>query len=200
MAKKSKSPFKIDKEKYYFQKYGNIKPKLFKRLKLWIYGFGLHAVAVYRLGQYGQRLKKRSKLLSLPVRILHFMLEYQIISFRHILISGHANIGPGFYIPRGYNINIPGINIGENFTVHHNVTIGTDYTSEGRPSIGNHVWIGTGVIIAGPISVGDNVTISAGCILSKDAPDGCLLGGNPGRVLIKDHDNSRWMRYSGSQS
>jgi len=195
MKSKRKKPFKIDKEKYYFQKYGTLDIKISKKVRLWIYAFGLHAVAVYRFGQYCARLKKRSKLLSLPFRALHFLLNYFILYFRHIFISGNAKIGPGFYIPRGFNIMIPGINIGDNFTIHHNVTIGTGYLNGKKPIIGDEVWIGTGVILVGDIKVGNKVTISAGSVVSKDVPDGCLLGGNPGRVLIREHDNSRWMRY-----
>ncbi len=80
MKSKRKKPFKIDKEKYYFQKYGTLDLKISKKIKLWIYAFGLHAVAVYRFGQYCARLKKRSKLLSLPFRVLHFFMEYCTLS------------------------------------------------------------------------------------------------------------------------
>jgi len=202
MKKKKKSAFKIDKEKFYFQKFGSVKPRLKEKCLLWLLCFGIHAVAIYRYGQFCARLKKRSKLLSLPFRIVRFILERQIDTFRHVKISGKADIGPGFYIPRGYNIIIPGIKIGSNFTVHHNVSLGTGYTGDekSKPTIGNDVWVGIGSILAGSIKIGNGVTISSGSIVFKDIPDHAMVAGNPGRVVIKDHDNSRWLRYKMPES
>jgi len=34
------------------------------------------------------------------------------------------------------------------------------------------------------------VTIAGGCFLSRSVPDGCLVGGNPGRVVLRRYDNS----------
>jgi len=190
-------PFRIDLEKFYYQKYGSLNPKFKYKLKMWTFDFGFHAVAVYRFGEFAARLKKRNKFLSVPFRGLRNILNYQLLYFHFIFISGRAKIGPGFYIARGNNIIIPGINIGENFTIHHNVTIGTDYMKDTKstPTIGNNVWLGVGSIITGNIRIGNNVTISSGCVISKDVPDGCLAAGNPGRIILRDHDNSKWMRY-----
>jgi len=195
--KKNKMTFRIDLEKFYYQKYGTLKPKFKYKLNMWMFDFGFHAVAVYRFGQFTARLKKRNKFLSVPFRILRNILNYHLLYFHFIFISGRAKIGPGFYMPRGRNIIIPGINIGENFTIHHNVTIGTRYIRDikSTPTIGNNVWVGIGSIITGKISIGNNVTISSGCVISKDVPDGCLVAGNPGRIILRDHDNSSWMRY-----
>jgi len=194
---KKKMPFRIDLEKFYYQKYGALKPKFKYKLKMWMFDFGFHAVAVYRFGQFAARLKKRNKFLSVPFRFLYHIMSYHLLYFHFIYISGRAKIGPGFYIARGNSIIIPGINIGENFTIHHNVTIGTRYIGDikSRPTIGNNVWIGIGSIITGKIRIGHDVTISSGCVISKDVPDDCLVAGNPGRIILRDHDNSRWMRY-----
>jgi len=43
--------------------------------------------------------------------------------------------------------------------------------------------------VAGAISIGNNVTIMPGTFLSRTVPDGCLVGGNPGRVLAQNYDN-----------
>jgi len=57
------------------------------------------------------------------------------------------------------------------------------------------VWIGPGSTITGDITIGNDVTISAGTVLSKSVPDGCLVAGNPGRVIQRDYDNRPMMSF-----
>ena len=193
---KHKSPLKIDLEKYYYIIYKTKDPSLIQKIKLWILHFGLHCVAVYRLGQFSKRLFEKNKILGLPFKLLHHFLDYFIILFHHVEISISSKIGPGFYIAHAATIMI-GCVIGENCSITHNVTTGWGLTSneKGFPEIGDNVWIGTGSTIVGKIKVGNNVAVSSGSILSRNVPDGCLVAGNPGRVIMKEYDNSSILGY-----
>lgn len=70
------------------------------------------------------------------------------------------------------------ITIGKNFTIYHNVTIGTINGENPKINIkiGNNVYIGTGSIILGNVIVGDNCRIGAGTIIiNKNIPSNCTV-------------------------
>jgi serine O-acetyltransferase len=186
-----KGLFRNDLEKYYTILYRNSKPGFSKKIRLWLFDFGLHCVAVYRLGELAHRLKKTSVLIALPLWAPHKILDY-IARFVHHVNIDAKNIGPGFYIGHVGNIFIGPVNIGSNCSVTHNVTIGVGHAKfkEGIPVIGDDVWIGAGSIISGAITIGNSVTINSGSILTKSIPDRCLVAGNPARVIGNDYDNS----------
>jgi len=183
--------FKEDLEKYYIIGYGTTNPSLRQKINLWIFNFGLHCVAVYRLGRFSERLYNRVRLLALPVILIHKLLDYFIKFFHHVNIDD-AKLGGGFYIGHVGTIYIGPTTIGNNCSLSHNVTIGIGRSEgkEGLPVIGNNVWIGTGSIISGAITVGNNVTIVNGSVLSRSIPDGCLVAGNPARAVLQNYDNS----------
>lgn len=52
-------------------------------------------------------------------------------------------------------------------------------------AIGNDVWIGGGAIICPGITIGEKSMIAAGVIVIKDVPCGCVVGGNPARIIKK---------------
>lgn len=191
MANNSPKYFKADLEKYYVIEFGTKNPPLCPRINLWIYNFGLHCVAVYRLGRYSERLYKRIKWLALPIILVHRFLDFLIKFIHHVNIDD-ARLGDGFYIGHVGTIYIGPTTIGENCSLSHNVTIGIGHSKGkmGLPAIGNNVWIGTGSIISGAITLGDNVTVVNGSILSRSIPDGCLAGGNPARVILQNYDNT----------
>jgi serine O-acetyltransferase len=76
--------------------------------------------------------------------------------------------------------------IGDNFYVMHNVTVGHDYR-RGKPVIGNNVFIGVGAVILGDIRIGDNVVIGAQSYVNRNVPSNSLVAGNPAKV-IRDID------------
>jgi serine O-acetyltransferase len=185
----AKSPFKTDLLKYYLILCGTDKPSLAQKIRLWFESCGLHSVAMYRFGQFAQRWWQKNKLLGLPLFIIHKFFFFFMATFYHMHI--HADIGPGLFIGHIGTIYIGPCEIGDNFTITHNVTIGVGHSrsAEGIPKIGNNVWIGTGSVISGAITIGNGVTISNGTMLSRSVPDGCLVGGNPGRVIMREYDN-----------
>ncbi|MDD3732952.1 MAG: hypothetical protein PHU88_11325, partial [candidate division Zixibacteria bacterium] len=155
-----KSPFKADLLRFYMIEFDATKLSLGQKICLWLAYNGFHCVAIYRFGQFTQRIRTKNKLLALPFIILQKILTFFMATIYHVHI--YADIGPGFYIGHVGTIYIGPSKIGENFTITHNITIGVGHgrATEGIPKIGNNIWVGTGPVISGAITVGDNVTIS----------------------------------------
>lgn len=49
--------------------------------------------------------------------------------------------------------------------------------------IGDDVWICGSVTICPGVNVGNRAVIAAGSVVTKDVPEGCLVGGNPAKVI-----------------
>ena len=49
--------------------------------------------------------------------------------------------------------------------------------------IGNDVWIGARTIILPGVTVHEGSVLAAGAVVTKDVPEYCIFGGNPGKVL-----------------
>lgn len=93
------------------------------------------------------------------------------------------SIGKGLVMYHGFSSIIYAKTIGEKCTIYQQVTIGktTDI-----PTIGNNVTICPGAKVIGGIIVGDNSIIGAGAIVTKDVPAGCVVAGNPAKIIKKD--------------
>jgi serine O-acetyltransferase len=185
-----RAPFAIDLEKYYRLHLCSSAPALVPRIGLWASHFGLHCVAVYRFGRAARRLRARRPLLGwVPLQIAR-VLDFAMGLIHHVQI--HAEVGPGFYIGHAATIFVGPTRIGANCSLTHNVTIGVGHSegATGIPTVGDDVWIGTGSVISGAIHVADGVTIASGTMLSRSVPPRCLVGGNPGRPLVKSYDNA----------
>jgi len=157
----------------------------------------LHSVAAYRFGRYAGMVRARSRLLALPLIILHRIWNRWITHIHHCEISVNARIGSGFLLMHRHGVTIGPATIGKNVVLHQNVTIGQRAAGgdQGVPHIGDNVWIGPGATIVGAITIGDGATISAGTVLSRDVPAHALAGGVPGRVLSLDYDNTAMLGY-----
>lgn len=168
------------------------KPSLPARLKFIAMNSEFRCVATYRFSQYVAELAEHRNLLALPAKVLYRLLNRWATHVDHTDISAGARIGPGLVLMHRSGVIVGPVSIGDNCVVHHNVTIGQRVArgDQGVPRIGDRVWIGPGCIITGSIAIGDDVTISAGSILSRDVPSGCLVAGNPARVIAKDYDNT----------
>ena len=184
--------FRADREKYYKITFGSTRPPLTKRMLLWLFNPAFHCVMAYRFGGWSSRLYRRNKLLGLPFKLAYVPLGMWMKALYQMNMED-ATFGPGLYIGHIGTIYIGPTVIGANCSLTHNVTIGIGQSegSIGLPSIGDNVWIGTGATISGAITIGNGVTVANGSILSRSVPDGCLVAGNPGRVVLRDYDNSR---------
>jgi serine O-acetyltransferase len=183
-------PFRTDLEKLYRIDCCTPTPPLRTRLRLWTTHFGLHAVAVYRATRWARAVGARRPWTAPILCTAALAGELALELVHHVRIR--ADIGPGFYIGHAGSIVIGPTRIGRNFSVTHNVTIGVGHTDgkAGVPVLGDDVWVGTGSVLSGPIDIGDGVTVSNGTMLSRSVPARCLVGGNPGRLVLQDYDNS----------
>ena len=110
-------------------------------------------------------------------------------------------IGDHTYINRSASIDCTHeIKIGDYCAISDNVQIlDSDFhpiTYNGKTStmskpvhIGNHVWIGRSAIILKGVTIGDGAIVGAGSIVTRDVPAGCLVAGNPARVI---KENVEW--------
>lgn len=57
----------------------------------------------------------------------------------------------------------------------------------GNVSIGENTLVGAGSIIVPNISIGSNCIIAAGSVITKNIPDGCIVRGNPGKIIKTSH-------------
>jgi serine O-acetyltransferase len=189
-------PIAVDLEKHYALLYHSTHPSLPRRLWSMVWHWGFHCVAVYRLGQWAQRLAERSWLLALPPFAVWVVLQFLVRLLHKVDVSHRARIGPGFYLGHPATIFIGPARIGSNVNVTHNVTIGFGFGARrGFPTIGNDVWIGPGATLTGRITVGDGATIAAGAVVSQDVPPGALVAGNPSRVVMARYGNHPLLGY-----
>ncbi len=111
------------------------------------------------------------------------------------------SIGDHTYINRSASIDCTQeITIGDYCAISDNVQIlDSDFhpiTYNGKTStiskpvhIGNHVWIGRSAIILKGVTIGDGAIVGAGSVVTRDVPHGCLVAGNPARVI---KENIEW--------
>lgn len=125
----------------------------------------------------------------------HFSVFYgsDIICFKESVL----NIGSGFL---NSDVKIrcsKEINIGENVFISHDVTImdsDAHQIKNGKEktkaiNIGDNVWIGSKVLILKGVNIGSGSVIGAGSVVTKDVPAGCVVAGNPARVI---RENIEW--------
>lgn len=138
---------------------------------------GFQAILVYRFFHW---FKKR----NLPAQPLRFIVERFIEITTGISIPAECVIGKGLRIHHfGGIIFHPSVEIGENCTIYHQVTIGDRGGFGGAAKIGNNVMIGAGAKIIGEIAIGDNCKIGANAVLTKDMPPNSVAIGSPTRIL-----------------
>lgn len=87
--------------------------------------------------------------------------------------------------------------IGENCTIFHHVTIGSNFENKnkesemgktwGAPTIKDHVFIGAGAKIIGPINVGSGAKIGAGCVVVKNVPSQATCVMQNSRIIKKQN-------------
>ena len=134
---------------------------------------------VYRLGSYVKYSEINFILKKLILLILMIIRKIFIEYALHTELPFSAKIGDGLRLVHPYNVIInPSAIIGNNCTIFHEVTIGTnEFSSEPRiaPIIGDNVYIGCGVRIIGPLTIGDNVRIGANAVVTKNIPSNCTV-------------------------
>lgn len=90
-------------------------------------------------------------------------------------------IGGGIYIQHGFSTIIGAKEIGENFHVNQQVTIG--YNGQEAPIIRNNVKVTAGAIVIWNVTIGNNTTVGAGAVVIKDVPENTVVAGVPAKVV-----------------
>jgi len=84
------------------------------------------------------------------------------------------------------SINPKGIHISDYTWVLANATIlAHDHCRRLKADtyIGGNCVIGINAIILPGIKIGDNVAVGAGAVVTKDVPSGCIVVGNPAKII-----------------
>jgi serine O-acetyltransferase len=146
----------------------------------WYRELGFWIGATYRYGAWCWSLPF---VLRLPLGMLYRIVNRFWRFFLHVNISVKADIGPGLCLIHPANVWIPTSTIGSNFLIFHEVTIGTNLTRTGMPTIGNNVDIYVGARILGGIKIGDNVKIGANCVVTSNVAANSIVFSAPTRTL-----------------
>jgi acetyltransferase-like isoleucine patch superfamily enzyme/coenzyme F420-reducing hydrogenase beta subunit len=118
--------------------------------------------------------------------------DIEIFNGGTLLINGRKN----YHSFTNINVTIicgDRIELGESVGLGRNVTIrdtnGNHYVSQrgyktSRPVIiGNHVWLCEGCTIMPGVKIGDGSIVAAHSVVVTDVPPGCLVYGNPAKVI-----------------
>lgn len=105
-----------------------------------------------------------------------------------IHLTEGTTIGLGLRVAHPSSIQITLCNIGENFTIYQNCTIGQKKPNSGLfPTIGNNVTMFAGSMIIGKVLVGDNVVLGANSTLIHDASEAGVYIGSPAKLLKREN-------------
>jgi serine O-acetyltransferase len=139
---------------------------------------GFQSILVYRFF-------RSLKLKQIPSQPLRFIFERFIEITAGVSIPIECRIGKGLRIHHfGGIILHPSVEMGENCTIYHGVTIGDRGGYGGAAKIGNNVIIGAGAKIIGEITIGDNSKIGANCVVDKNIPENSVVFGNPMQLKV----------------
>lgn len=133
---------------------------------------GFQGVLCYRLRRWALRQPLAVRLAVKPFA-LYF--DHRMKAKWGIEIQTPAEIGEGFRVRHYGGIFIGGgTKVGKNFSIAHDITIGTG-ADEGSPTIGDNVTINSGAVVHGNIRIGNNVRIGPNAVVNKNIPDDALV-------------------------
>jgi len=98
-------------------------------------------------------------------------------------ISSDARVSLGAKLDKTYP---KGIHIGkESYVASGAIILSHDYCRSLKTDtfIGEKCFIGANAIIMPGIKIGNNVIVGAGAVVTKSIPDGCIVAGNPAKIL-----------------
>ena len=139
------------------------------------------AIKIYYLAKRCYKLH-----LSIINRFFELILRYMF----GIEIYSRMQCGNKLRLPHnglGVVIN-PNAVVGNNVTIHQNVTIG-GRNGSGCPIIRDNVSIGAGAVLLGDITIGDGAEIGANAVVINDVPEDTIAVGVP--AVIKEKRGNR---------
>jgi serine O-acetyltransferase len=157
----------------------------YKRQREGLLAQGFWALLVYRFGHC--RFSFKSKIIRIPIAVIHIFLSKWIEVLCGISIAPTAKIGRRLKIEHFGQIIIHGCaEIGDDCIIRQGVTIGNKNNQQAldAPIIGNKVNIGAGAKLLGKIRIHDNVSIGANSVVITDVPPNSIAVGVP--AIIKE--------------
>ncbi len=142
---------------------------------------GFWVGATYRLGRWAHTLPLP---LRIPALVVYKLLSLPWVLFFNVSLPTEARIGPGLCLIHPRNVYIPAQSeIGENFLVFHEVTLGSGPLPPGWPRIGNGVDVYVGAKVLGGITIGDGAKIGANCVVNRNVAPGSVVVVAANRVV-----------------
>ena len=141
---------------------------------------GFWVGATYRLGAWARSLPWFPGILFRVLRRLleipwHLCLNVEIYAER---------IEPGLVLIHPHSIIIgPGVEIGRDCLVFHEVTIGANAWRVGVPRLGDRVDVYAGARVLGDVAIGNESMIGANCVITRDVPAGSVVMLPPAATL-----------------
>jgi serine O-acetyltransferase len=114
-----------------------------------------------------------------------------------IQIPEMTKIDRGFRIVHfGHIVINPATIVGKNFNISHGVTLGhAEGKQNGSPIIGDNVSIQTNAVVVGKVYIGNDVLIAPNAFVNFDVPDGAIVLGNPGKIILKEKSSAKYIVY-----
>jgi serine O-acetyltransferase len=163
----------------------------------WYSELGFWIGATYRLGAWA---RSQPLWLRLPLMLLYRNVNRVWRFFLRVDIAAGADIGPGLCLVHPHSVMIPVTTIGEQALIFHEVTIGTNMTTRGFPTLGDGVVVYAGARVLGGITIGDGVTIGANCVVTSSVRARALVAPAPNRVLYRDLPAAAPMHHAGDSA
>ena len=151
--------------------------------KIWFRYIQPESNAVYLIRKYQYYCSCKTRIAHILARLLESVLMRRY----GIFIAEHCNIGLGFKIWHPHGIMINNVDIGTNFNVQHNCTIGRKTLGVGHPgtcpTIGNNFTMYANSIVVGPVEICDDVTLGANSLVNKSITEPGVYVGSPVRKV-----------------
>ena len=155
-----------------YELYGEKYPDLLNRIRIKYFQPNTNCIYLARkmwfLFNRGWMHKYHAKFLYL--KILH---RYGCIIFPT------AKIGRGFHVTHPVGIVIGNCNVGQNFMIYQNCTIGSRVAGEGFPTVGDNVELCANSLILGNIEICSNCMIGASSLVIKSINEPGTYVGTP---------------------
>ena len=115
-----------------------------------------------------------------------------LTKFYGMNISSSAVVSLGAKLDKTYP---SGIHIGnESYVASGAIIFSHDFTRNlhANTYIGERCFIGANVIIMPGLTIGDNVIVGAGTVVTKNVPKGCIVVGNPARIIKENIQTKKY--------
>lgn len=126
----------------------------------------------------------RQKVKVFVFKSVNGLYAFYLRKIRGVTIGCRSNINRKAKID---GINPKGVHLGDYVQISQNaLVLSHDSYRDGaylNTYIGNHVKIGWGAVINPGLIIGNHVIVGANAVVTKDVPDGCIVAGNPAKII-----------------